>query len=361
MNCTCMQFLIMKNQKLYASVAIDVAIEEATKMKEIQFDYFKKTENEEGAFCRIPKILFTEEMFAHLSTDAKVLYAFLLDRMELSEKNNWYDEMGQAYIYFIVKDIAQLLNCSEQKAVHVLQELDTKIEIGLVEKKRQGLGKPSLLYVKRINMQSKKKNSSSMKDMTDQECRKCDLEKCENMYSKVANNETQECAKMECNNTDNIQTNNNKNENNQSISSYQSSRAVETLDRKIDWVQNKNKWREILKRNISYEYFVVDGYPYKDEVDELINIMAEVMVMPEEETIRIERKNVQVAIVQDRFLQYEQRHIEYVLNCLKHNKTKITNIKSYLRTTLYNAPLTVDNHCRAEVNYNMNKKYGMDR
>lgn len=183
-------------------------------MKEIQFDYFQKSENEKGAFCRIPKILFTEEKFAQLSTDAKVLYAFLLDRMELSEKNDWHDEMGRAYIYFTVKDIAQLLNCSEQKAVHVLQELDTKSGIGLVEKKRQGLGKPSLLYVKRIDMQSKKKNSSSMKDMTDQECRKSELEKCENMHSEAVNNAIQECAKMECNNTDNIQTNNNKNESN---------------------------------------------------------------------------------------------------------------------------------------------------
>ena len=317
------------------------------------------------AFLKMPKKLFTSEVFVDLSISAKVLVSMMLERVNLSKKNNWYSEDGRVYIIFTIEEIQQRLGCGKKKAINVLKELDTENGIGLVEKKQRGQGKANLLYINNlddvftsIKPKDKKSRRLVCEKTMNQKSVKRGLKESKNDTSRSSVLASLEVSKMESN-KNNI--NNNKTERDKSISSYQSSCECASLAGKIDWVQNKNKWREILKRNISYEYFVVDGYPYKDEVDELINIMAEVMVMPEEETIRIERKNVQVAIVQDQFLQYEQRHIEYVLNCLKHNKTKITNIKSYLRTALYNAPLTVDNHCRAEVNYNLSKKYGLDR
>lgn len=117
-------------------------------MKKMEFNYFNGMEAEQYSFYRIPKILFTEECFRQLSCEAKVLYGLLLDRMGLSIKNQWMDEKNRVYIIFTVEDIMELLNCGKQKAIRCLAELDTEKGIGLVEKKRLGLGKPNVIFVK---------------------------------------------------------------------------------------------------------------------------------------------------------------------------------------------------------------------
>ena len=116
--------------------------------QKIRFDYFYGKEADTFTFYRIPKLLFTEPMFKGLSSEAKILYGLLLDRMSLSIKNGWFDEEGRAYIYFAIEDIAELLNCGKNKAVRSLQELVDDTGIGLIEKKRQGQGKSNILYVK---------------------------------------------------------------------------------------------------------------------------------------------------------------------------------------------------------------------
>lgn len=117
-------------------------------MQELQFDYYRGMEAEQYTFYRIPKVLFTAECFKSLSCEAKVLYGLLLDRMSLSIKNRWFDEEDRVYIIFTVEEIAELMNCGTQKAVRLLKELDADKGIGLIEKKRLGLGKPNVIYVK---------------------------------------------------------------------------------------------------------------------------------------------------------------------------------------------------------------------
>ena len=98
------------------------------------FNYFYGGEADQYSFYRIPKLLFTHEYFKNLSSDAKILYGLMLDRMSLSIKNQWFDEKNRAYIYFSVEDIMELLNCGKNKAVKSLQELDDENGIGLIEK-----------------------------------------------------------------------------------------------------------------------------------------------------------------------------------------------------------------------------------
>lgn len=112
------------------------------------FHYFYGGEADQYSFYRIPKLLFTHEYFKSLSSDAKILYGLMLDRMSLSIKNQWFDEKNRAYIYFSVEDIMELLNCGKNKAVKSLQELDDETGIGLIEKRRQGFGKANIIYVK---------------------------------------------------------------------------------------------------------------------------------------------------------------------------------------------------------------------
>ena len=109
-------------------------------------NYFYGPQAEQFTFYRIPKALFTDPAYRGISIDAKVLYGLLLDRMSLSAKNGWKDEEGRGYIIFTVESIMEHLKCSNKKAVGLLRELDEKA--GLIERRRQGQGRPSLIYVK---------------------------------------------------------------------------------------------------------------------------------------------------------------------------------------------------------------------
>ena len=128
----------------------------------MQYEYFYGAQAEQFSFYRIPKALFTEPNFRELSTDAKVLYGILLDRMSLSLKNQWLDAQNKVYIIFTVEEIMDALNCANQKATRLMVELEK--QAGLIERKRQGLGRPNLLYVKNfaatINSKSCEKGDS---------------------------------------------------------------------------------------------------------------------------------------------------------------------------------------------------------
>ena len=112
----------------------------------MQYEYFYGAQAEQFSFYRIPKALFTEPNFRELSTDAKVLYGILRDRMSLSLKNQWLDAQNKVYIIFTVEEIMDALNCANQKATRLMVELEK--QAGLIERKRQGLGRPNLIYVK---------------------------------------------------------------------------------------------------------------------------------------------------------------------------------------------------------------------
>lgn len=112
----------------------------------MSFDYFYGQQSDLFTFYRVPKVLFTNERFWNISADAKMLYGILLDRMSLSAKNGWIDKKGRVYIIFTIDEAKMALNCAEQKAIKLLSELEKKA--GLIERKRQGLGKPNLIYVK---------------------------------------------------------------------------------------------------------------------------------------------------------------------------------------------------------------------
>ena len=93
-------------------------------------------------------VLMEDEVFESISIEAKVLYSYMLNRMGLSYKNGWIDEDGKVFIYYTIESIKDQFNCASEKANKLIAELDIKSGIGLIEKKRQGLGKPNRIYVK---------------------------------------------------------------------------------------------------------------------------------------------------------------------------------------------------------------------
>ena len=146
-------------------------------------NYFYGPQAEQFAFYRIPKVLFTDPAFRGISTDAKVLYGLLLDRMSLSARNNWLDDAGRVYIIFTVEEVMDALCCADNKATRLLRELEG---VELIERKRRGLGKPSLIYVKNFISESSKLRIQSR----------------ENHDSVAAQTAVLEAPKSRCNKTD---------------------------------------------------------------------------------------------------------------------------------------------------------------
>ena len=342
-------------------------------MQKIQFDYFTGMEAEQYSFYRVPKVLFTEPCFKALSCEAKVLYGLMLDRMSLSIKNRWLDSEDRVYIIFTVEEIAELMNCGTQKAVKLVKELDSNNGIGLIEKKRLGLGKPNVIYVKNFmlrevpdqkptdscaDLQSEQKNYRKCADLQSEqgnheECANLQSEaenrektgtflNCENHHSRIVEITKPEYPKSQSNNTDINKTDISETEINQSYPIISGN-----LKKKRDVMEEMRAYREVIHENIDYQYHA------KEDVDELVELMIEVMMMPEDSMIRIAGTEKPVALVKSRFMKLNYSHIEYVLFCLNRNTTKVGNIKAYLLTALYNAPATINSYYQAEVNHDM--------
>ena len=117
------------------------------------------------SFTRLPNFLFEAPTFKPLSNEAKVLYAFILRRTELSRKNGWADDCGRIYLYYPICEVVDLLHCGRQKAVNTLRELQYA---GLVEIQKQGCGKPNRIFPKSYeavpNTDFKKSRSGTPED-----------------------------------------------------------------------------------------------------------------------------------------------------------------------------------------------------
>ena len=127
----------------------------------MEFDYFYGPEDaEQYQFYRIPKLLITSERFKDVSVESKLLYGLVLDRLSLSIKNGWFDSLNRAYIIYTIEDVTEDMHCGSQKAVKLVAEPEKKA--GLIKKKRQGLGKPSLIYVLKFSTVCPQNTSESL-------------------------------------------------------------------------------------------------------------------------------------------------------------------------------------------------------
>lgn len=157
-------------------------------MPKTEFEYYYGVEAEQFTFVRVPKVLFTDkEHFGGLSNEAKLLYGLLLERMSLSRKNNRIDAHNRVYIIFPIDEIAEIMGVCHEKALNILKELDEQNGIGIVKKKRRGLGLPSILYVKNFIVKGEQytdlvPTSKSLENVF-QEVRKSDFCKSEKQTS----------------------------------------------------------------------------------------------------------------------------------------------------------------------------------
>lgn len=286
------------------------------------FDYFYGQQSDLFSFYRVPKILFTDERFWNISADAKMLYGILLDRMSLSARNGWLDEHGRVYIIFTIEEAKAALNCAEQKAVKLLNELEKKA--GLIERKRQGLGKPNLIYVK---------NFISAVDSQ--------FLNCENHSFGMMKNTIPELPKSQCNNTDNNDTDDS------DTDPFLSSGFP---GKENDGMGEFQRYYQYFYETLYMDYLKQD-YPYDHEILELIlRLIVEVMCSKRKQ-IRIASDDKPIEIVKSCFMKLDMEHIKFVMSSFKENTTDVRNIKQYLLASIYNAPLTINAHYDALVRH----------
>ena len=323
--------------------------------KKVSFHYFYGSQADQYSFYRIPKALFQDEYFRGLSSDAKILYGLMLDRMSLSIKNQWFDEKNRAYIYFSIEDIMELLNCGRNKAIKSMQELDEENGIGLIEKKRQGFGKTNIIYVKSFMLEEAKQeselsdtekfiNQTNEEKGTDTEVYKTNFKKSQKQTSRSPENKLQEVYIS------------NPNYNNSSYNNISDNESypIQSEENRFD---NDNKayiqaYEELVKENIDYESLLI-SHPVQTDLIQGIYEMILETVLCQNEKILIASNWYPAELVKSKFLKLNHSHIEYVLECFRRNTTKVKNIKKYMLAALFNAPSTIDGYYTAEVNHDM--------
>lgn len=301
-------------------------------------DYFYGDEAEQFSYFRIPRLLITSPRFNGISVEAKLLYGLLLDRMGLSYKKGWLEEDGRVYIYYTIEEIAEDLNCKRDKAMKLLAELDVDNGIGLVLKKRQGQGKPSKLYVKRFTSRenTEKSAGTDFKKSAGTDFKKS----AETDLKKSADNDPKKSAGTDCSyNNINYPDSIYPESVNPSIQPSTVNLASDRI-RAGDGLTDGQAVRERIKKQIDYEFlpFRLDGWALK-QADEMLELMVEVS-MNRSPTIRIGRDEFGTAYVQDRFSKITIDHIEQVLQGLRENEGRVTNVKAYLTASLFNAAAT---------------------
>ena len=337
----------------------------------LRFDYYYGVEAEQFSFYRVPRLLIKDERFRGLSSDAKLLYGLMLDRMSLSMKNGWLDDENRAYIIYTIDNIREDLGCSKEKAVKVLAELDAGKGIGLVEKIRRGLGKPDIIYVKNFIIQdegrkepfnadvstevgktdfkrSEKPTSRSQENRL-QEVGKTDFSRSEKLTSRGRENQLQEVGESDPNYTDYNQT-----EKNYTDMSYPNpiNQSVGKAD-VIDVIDETSAYMALIRDNLEYEHHMkYDQHGDKEMYEEVYETVCDVVCV-KRRTIRINGEDYPYELVKSRFLKLNSSHVEYVMGCMKETVTKITNIRAYLITALYNAPSTMSHYYQQEVQHDM--------
>lgn len=311
----------------------------------IKLSYFYGREADQYSFYKIPKLLFTDEYFKKISVEAKVLYGLMIDRMSLSVKNEWLDTEGRAYIYYSLDDIMEALGCSNKKAITIMKELDSDAGIGLIEKKRQGQGKPTMIYVKQFMLSEaqkvqKCKNYTSREKMGISEVKNLHILKCKNDMSRSEKNTHLEVKKLHTNKT---------NINNTEFNNTKSNLIISGND---EIGLDVKEYAEFIRENIDLDG-LIEKYPYDQNLINGIYDMVLETVLCRNETILIASNKYPAELVKSRFMKLTSSHIEYAINCMRTNTTKVRNIKKYMMAALFNAPSTMSGYFQAEANHDM--------
>ena len=280
-------------------------------------DYFYGQAGELFSFYRIPKALFQEPRFQSLSTDAKTLYGILLDRMSLSVKNGWLDEQNRVFIIFTIEDVKRALCCADNKATKLLRELE---KFGLIERKRRGLGKPSLVYVKNFSAESSKESVKNRDN--DDSC-----------GSKIACQDPVKSRgikkkenKTEMNNTNPI------------------------LSDESEKMKNRELLEEYFSQSLEVDLLLRLCPDDEDTIYQIVDLLVDTCAT-KRKMLRIAGDDRPAEVVRSRLKKLNADHLRFVLGSLAENTAPVRNMKQYLLAMLYNAPTTMNLYYQNKTNH----------
>ena len=282
------------------------------------FDYFYGQSGEMFSYFRVPKILFRNIKFKDLSTDAKTLYGILLDRMGLSVKNGWLDEQGRVYIIFPVQEVMDALGCADNKATKLFRELE---KFGLIERKRRGLGKPNLIYVKNFadpRFRNREKNGSGAADSAQPEA------------AKSRGNKT-EWNKTEGSEPDPF-----------------SSDAEDESD-------ERTRLEAYFMQSLEVDLLLRVCPDEEDTIDQIVNLLVDTC-SSKCRMLRVAGDDKPTEVVRSRFMKLNADHIRFVLKCLAESTAPVRNMKQYLLAALYNAPTTMQLYYQNQTNHDLSNR-----
>ena len=328
-------------------------------MPKTEFDYYYGAESEQFSFVRVPRVLFTDkEHFDNLSNEAKLMYGLLLERMSLSRKNNQIDKHNRVYIIFPVEEIEESLDVGHEKALNLLKELDDQSGIGLVKKKRRGLGLPSILYVNFIVKGEQNTDRVPTSRSTENEFRefgKTDFKKSENQTSENPKNRLLEVRKSDSNNID-INNTDMSYTYDQSIARSQA--GIQNFspgaDGLIDAIE-RSTVEEKVKKQIDYDCLI--SHPDSSVVqmaEEIKALMVDVLCG--ERSVVSEGKRVSEETAKAAYRKITFDHVQYVMKSLVSYPDKISRIDRFLTVSLFNSVYTLTNSTFAGFKYDMRMK-----
>lgn len=316
------------------------------------YDYFYTRDLEIMNFYMIPKVLVKDKYFAELSNDAKMMYALLLDRTHLSDKNGWADSGGQLYIIYTTEELMDDLNVSKRTVIKLMAELDSEKGYGLIERVKQGFGLPNRIYVK---------NVTKIQAENDRKCTHQNRpgEGVQNLHEyglKTAPDEVQNLHPnyTDINNTDINNTN-----------KYTLRSSVKGMDDRcmssnglhpsIHPSLNFNSIGELeesVKQQIGFDYLVSDP-ANANLADGILNLIVETLAMPKDTLIN--DQPVSAEFLKYRFSKLRKEHVEQVIEVMKEQTEKIANVRNYLLSLLFNSVTSMDAWYQNKVNHDMRR------
>ncbi|MBQ7725270.1 MAG: replication initiator protein A [Lachnospiraceae bacterium] len=342
-------------------------------MSKFEYDYYSGEEADQFRFLRIPKVFFEDPDYENLGSDEKILYGFLHEQVDLSRKKEWIDEEGRIYVMRSLESIQKILhNCSVDKARATLKNL---VDFGLIEKKRSGLGKPDLIYVKNFITKKRETDSSKIKNLTTEKSTSEKNEDCGQLFSEVGKTQLRSTEKPksgsgkfrspEVGKTNPIDTIYKYTEFNETPSIYHED--IDTsgdpvagkastdglMDGKAQDEDRRREYEDLIKRNLDYDTKMFDlrnDDQDRKMFDDLYNLILEIVVGDTPE-YKINGTVFPQAIVKSRMLKLNGEDLLMAIQQINSYPEKIHNIRSFMISTLYNASVTTRTLITNDVQY----------
>lgn len=324
--------------------------------------YFSRSDAETLSFFKLPKALFTDEKYIPMSAEAKVLYAFLLDRLSLSLANEWFDKNGNAFIIYTLKEIQEAFHTSRPSAIKRLDELEAA---DLLRRSQSGIGRASKIYLKKLVIEQKEEDTDPSDDTEEsgpedeKTARVKNFDTDENdapeAENAVLNNFTRRVKKFDTIKTDISKTDYSK----ESI--YLSEDAVPmdgSILQEFESPENTpSASAPVQEQPADYNtyytrQFNIDQLMNKPEhssdkplLQEIVRLCADMTsACDRSASVTIGKHSYSSQEARERFMRLSAEDIEYFLDCFGNTCSQIHNPKAYILTSLFNAPLTINSY-----------------